>query len=205
MSCRSFFQHNPPVIIAGVVFALALAACCPYPHYEREAPVFEGTITRQGAAAPNVRVTLSTSLMTPPGCANFKGRDPHRRKRQISSRPAAVLFKPGLASATDAMLGHCASSLPTVWKRFGMVMVTGVDQDSNCSNVRSVKLDRQVKSCLSAIYRLAPVRQTAVEFNPFPLPHTPKRAKRCPSQPDEHCRSPALHRTACGCKCCDSS
>ena len=66
------FSQSKGVVFAGVVFALVLAACCPYPHYEREAPVFEGTITRQGAAAPNVRVTLSTARALPPGCANPK-------------------------------------------------------------------------------------------------------------------------------------
>lgn len=65
-------QHKIQIALVVVILALFPSACCPYPHYEREAPVFEGTITRQGKTAANVRVTLSTQIMNPPGCANPK-------------------------------------------------------------------------------------------------------------------------------------
>ena len=65
-------QHKIQVALVVAILALFLSACCPFPHYDREAPVFEGTITRQGKAAANVRVTLSTQIMNPPGCANPK-------------------------------------------------------------------------------------------------------------------------------------
>lgn len=65
-------QHKIQVALVMAILALFTSACCPYPHYEREAPVFDGTMTRQGKAAANVRVTLSTQIMNPPGCANPK-------------------------------------------------------------------------------------------------------------------------------------
>ena len=71
MICQSPL-HIIQAVLAESILALALAACCPYPHYEREAPVFEGTLTRQRTAAANVPVTLSTLIGSAPGCANPK-------------------------------------------------------------------------------------------------------------------------------------
>lgn len=65
-------QHKIQFALVVAILSFFPSACCPYPHYEREAPVFEGTITRQGKTAANVRVTLSTQIMNPPGCANPK-------------------------------------------------------------------------------------------------------------------------------------
>ena len=68
----SHLQRKIQVVLAGLVFALTLTACCPYPHDEREAPVFDGTLTRQGTPAANIRVTLSTRTMSSVGCADPK-------------------------------------------------------------------------------------------------------------------------------------
>lgn len=59
------------MIYTWIILLLA-SACCPYPHFEREAPVFDGILTRKGGPATNVRVTLSTRVMFLPGCANPK-------------------------------------------------------------------------------------------------------------------------------------